>query len=168
MHSRLHPLAGAALWLATAPFLPADDAPAFTPAIREVSPGVFKTWLPGYASVQDNALMWIDSNDAVAGKTHPVISQNLYKLSGGRFTQIGQAWLKHGFCALQGTVCSPCSPGGSCPALYPGCSDPYDAGLNGQQSGLGPKSEVNAFTGFFPYPWMNNGSGSRRSRQFSA
>jgi hypothetical protein len=91
---------------------------------------------------------------------HPVISQNMYRLHSGRFQQIGQAWLKHGFCALQGTVCSPCTPGGDCSALFPGCSDPYDSGLNGQQSGLGPKSEVNAFTGAFPYPWINNGSGS--------
>lgn len=91
---------------------------------------------------------------------HPVISQNLYRLSNGRFQQLGQAWLKHGFCALQGTVCSPCTPGGDCSALFPGCSDPYDASLNGQQSGLGPKSEVNAFTGAFPYPWINQGSGS--------
>jgi hypothetical protein len=128
--------------------------------IAPASPGVFKSWLPGYSTVQDNALMWVDSNDPVAGKTHPVISQNLYKLSNGRFMQIGQAWLKHGFCALQGTVCSTCTSGGNCDYLYPGCSDPYSGSLNGSQSGLGPKSEINAATGVFPYPWVNNGVGS--------
>jgi hypothetical protein len=128
--------------------------------IAAASPGVFKTWLPGYTNVQDNALMWVDSNDPIAGKTHPVISQNMYKLSNGRFTQIGQAWLKHGFCALQGTLCSTCTGGGNCDYLYPGCSDPYDGGLNGSQSGLGPKHEVNAATGVFPYPFINGGSGA--------
>jgi len=128
--------------------------------IAPASPGVFKSWLPGFGSVQDNALMWIDSNDPVAGKTHPVISQNLYKLSNGRFMQIGQSWLKHGFCALQGNLCSTCTPGGNCDYLYPGCSDPYSGSLNGSQSGLGPKSEVNAVTGNFAYPWINDGVGA--------
>src|SRR6185369_12240896 len=93
---------------------------------------------------------------------HPVISQNLYRLMNGRYEQIGQAWLKHGFCALQGTVCSSgCMPSPlGCGALGVLCSDPYSSGLNGQQGGLGPKSEVNASTGAFPYPWVNNGSGS--------
>ena len=100
----------------------------------------------------DTPLTWV-ANSSV----HPVISQNMYRLVNGRFEQIGQAWLKHGFCALQGTVCSSCTPGGDCSALFPGCSDPYSASLNGQQSGLGPKSEVNAATGAFPYPWVNNG-----------
>ncbi|MBX3403985.1 MAG: hypothetical protein KF699_11305 [Phycisphaeraceae bacterium] len=100
-------------------------------------------------------LSWISNTN-----NHPVISQNIYRLSNGRFQQIGQAWLKHGFCALQGNVCSTCTPGGTCAALFPGCSDPYSSGLNGDQGGLGPKSEVNAFTGAFPYPWVNNGSGS--------
>ena len=103
----------------------------------------------------DTPLTWIANTTQ-----HPVISQNMYRLHQGRFTQLGQAWLKHGFCALQGTVCSPCTPGGNCNALFPGCSDPYDSGLNGSQSGLGPKSEVNAFTGAFLYPWVNNGTGS--------
>jgi hypothetical protein len=102
----------------------------------------------------DDPLTWISDNNQ-----HPVISQNMYRLLDGRFEQIGQAWLKHGFCALQGPVCSACTPGGSCPALFPGCSDPYSGGLNGSQGGLGPKSEVNAATGYFPYPWINNGSG---------
>lgn len=107
-------------------------------------------------------LTWIDCgnpNDPQC-RTHPVISQNMYRLVNGRFEQIGQGWLKHGFCALQGTVCGACTPGGNCDALFPGCSDPYSAGLNGSQSGLGPKSEVNAATGVYPYPWINNGSGS--------
>jgi hypothetical protein len=100
-------------------------------------------------------LTWISGNNQ-----HPVISQNMYRLLNGRFEQIGQAWLKHGFCALQGTLCSACTPGGSCPALYPGCSDPYSGGLNGSQGGLGPKSEVNAANGFFPYPWNLAGTGN--------
>ncbi|QQS08443.1 MAG: hypothetical protein IPK69_10645 [Phycisphaerales bacterium] len=100
-------------------------------------------------------LQWIASNNR-----HPVIGQNLYKLSNGRFTQIGQSWLKHGFTALQGTVCSTsCTPnpgGGSGLGLL--CSDPYGSSLNGGQSRLGPKSEVNAATGFYPYPFINQGT----------
>lgn len=131
--------------------------------LAPASPGVFKTWLSGYGSVQDNALMWVDpadSSDPVARKTAPVISQNLYKLSNGRFSQIGQSWLKHGFCALQGTICSSCTGGGNCNYLYPGCSDPYSGSLNGTQSGLGPKHEVNAATGNYLAPWVNNGVGA--------
>ncbi len=112
-------------------------------------------WAVGTTSCNlgDTPLTWIETNNQ-----HPVISQNIYRLANGRFEQIGQAWLKHGFCALQGTVCSPCTPGGSCPALFPGCSDPYSAGLNGSQGGLGPKFEVNAATGVFPYPFTGDGT----------
>ncbi len=92
-------------------------------------------------------LTWIDEGTS---NQYPVISQNMYRLVNGRFEQLGQAWLKHGFCALQGTVCSSCTPGGSCDALYPGCSDPYGSGLNGSQGGLGPKHVVNPATGYFP------------------
>ncbi len=82
---------------------------------------------------------------------HPVIGQNMYRLKDGRFQQIGQSWLKHGFCALQQNICSPpnCSPvcGGCCAQLGVGCSDPYSANRNGQFSNLGPKSEINAHLG---------------------
>jgi len=105
-------------------------------------------------NIGDQPLLWISSTNQ-----HPVISGNMYRLLNGRFEQIGQSWLKHGFTALQGTVCDTCSgqwPNGS--RLGVGCSDPYSSGLNGSQGGLGPKSEVNASTGNFPYPWVNRGS----------
>lgn len=64
------------------------------------------------------------------------------------------SWVKHGFCALQGDLCGTCTPAGSgCPAaLGVGCSDPYSSGLNGSQNYLGPRSQINATTGSFPYP----------------
>ncbi|HEX4824348.1 MAG TPA: hypothetical protein VFV19_08550 [Candidatus Polarisedimenticolaceae bacterium] len=93
-------------------------------------------------------LNWI-SNTA----EHPVIGQNMFRLKDGRFEQIGQSWLKHGFTALQQGACfSDCNaaPNGSHLGVH--CSDPYDSGLNGTQTRLGPKDDVNAFTGVYLYP----------------
>ncbi|MFM8874119.1 MAG: hypothetical protein ACKOJI_12375, partial [Phycisphaerales bacterium] len=81
---------------------------------------------------------------------HPFIPQNMYRLKGGRLEQIGMGWGKHGFTALQGTVCGTCTASSSGSYLGIGCSDPYSSGLNGSQSGLGCRSEVNASTGVFP------------------
>lgn len=86
---------------------------------------------------------------------HPVIAQNMYRLKNGRFEQIGLAWLKHGFCAADScfNACgSPCEPNGSCDFLGTHATDTYDAFLNADQTNLGPRSEVNAWTGFYPYP----------------
>ncbi|OUU24542.1 MAG: hypothetical protein CBC13_03350 [Planctomycetia bacterium TMED53] len=101
-------------------------------------------------NIGDANLDWIDNNNR-----HPVIAQDMFKLHEGRFTQIGSSWLKHGFCALQiSGLCTGCGGGGGCLSfLTPGCSDPYSAGLNGSQGNLGPRSQVNAFTGFFPFPY---------------
>lgn len=101
-------------------------------------------------NIGDTQLEWIAGNNQ-----HPVIPQNMYRVRGGRIEQIGMSWIKHGFCALQQTLCGPCQPAGAgCPSLLGiGCSDPYSAGLNGDQGGLGPRSLVNAASGFFPYPY---------------
>src|SRR5262245_38330277 len=86
---------------------------------------------------------------------HPLIAQNLFRLKDGRFEQIGQSWLKHASAALQGSVCSSsCQPADGS-HLGVNCSDPYGSGLNGGQTRLGPKGEVNAFTGVYPYPATN-------------
>lgn len=98
-------------------------------------------------------LLWVASTNQ-----HPVIGQNMFRLQRfangvSRFEQIGQSWLKHGFTALTQNLCNTCSGvGGS--VLGVGCSDPYSSGLNGQQSNLGPKSEVNASNGNYPYPYV--------------
>ncbi|MBL9140501.1 MAG: hypothetical protein JNK53_01425, partial [Phycisphaerae bacterium] len=103
-------------------------------------------------------LYWYDYDPDGAGPItsadHPVIPQNAYKVRNGRITQIGMSWIKHGFCALQESLCPPCTPfpGGCADQLGVGCSDPYSSGLNGSQGGLGPRSQVNASTGAFPFP----------------
>ncbi|MBI1851820.1 MAG: hypothetical protein HYR85_15890 [Planctomycetes bacterium] len=86
---------------------------------------------------------------------HPVIGGNLYRLMNGRFEQIGQSWLKHGFYALSLNLCyTDCQPTNGA-HLGVHCSDPYSASLNGTQSNLGPKNQVNPSTGFFVYPPAN-------------
>jgi hypothetical protein len=112
-------------------------------------------------NIGDQPLEWEDQpQPGFTGNIYPVISGNVYRLRDGRFQQLGQQWLKHGFCALNGNVCSSCpqqsNPG--CRYLMPGCSDPYSASLNGSQGGLGPKYEVNPSTGFFPVNWTAIGS----------
>ena len=87
---------------------------------------------------------------------HPVIGQNLYRLKDGRIEQLGQSWLKHAFTTVNSGICGICPPGGTGNHLSPGCSDPYGAGLNGDRGRLGPRYQVNATTGVFPYPYDNS------------
>ena len=101
---------------------------------------------------------------ALPNTDHPVIPQNLYRMSGGatnddRFEQVGQSWLKHAFTALQGNTCGfGCTPAANGTHLGVGCSDPYGASLNASQSGLGSRAWVNPFTGVYPST-ANNHSG---------
>jgi len=95
---------------------------------------------------------------ALPNSDHPVVPQNLYRMSGGadnaeRFEQVGQSWLKHTFYALEDDDCSlGCNTNGCTTGshLCPGCSDPYTAGLNGDQYSIGSRAWVNPFTGNFP------------------
>ena len=86
----------------------------------------------------------------------PLIGQNAYRLMDGRFEQIGMSWLKHSFCALSEGGCGDCQPTG-CETLGIGCADTYGAGLNTNPGG--PRSDVNAFTGEYPYPFNVSSSG---------
>ena len=102
-------------------------------------------------------LLWI-AND----NRHPVIGGNLYKYSAptvagtyGKFEQIAQSWLKHGFFALSQTLCCANCVATNGSVLGIGCSDPYTAARNGSEGSLGPRRQVNASTGVFTYPPAN-------------
>lgn len=117
-------------------------------------------------------LKWCNSTNCGSGLNnteHPVIGQNMYRLKNGRFEQIGASWLKHGFTSLNQTSAAcqgidpstgqptPCTnPSGNGRFLFPGCTDPYSANLNGSVP-AGRRSVVNPTTGVFPYP--NDGTG---------
>jgi hypothetical protein len=117
-------------------------------------------------NIGDAIAIWIDSTattDPNRNK-HPVIGTQMYRLYGGRFEQIGMSWLKHGFCAADapnctnlarpGTVNPTYQPNSSCDWLGLYATDTYSASLNGSQTNCGPRSEVNASTGVFPYPYV--------------
>jgi len=92
-----------------------------------------------------------------ATNQHPVVAQNLFRLKGGRFEQIGQSWVLHTFFALANNFCSTqCLPATGT-HLGVNCSDDNTAGIQGGQSRLGPKSEVNAFNGVFAMPFGTEG-----------
>lgn len=108
------------------------------------------TWYDSFSvgttscNVGDQDLTWQPSS----GVVHPVISQNFFRLKDGRFEQIGQSWLKHGFLALSQDACGcGCPVAGDGSALKVGCSDPYGPTLNNGQSSLKPKWKVNPTLG---------------------
>lgn len=85
---------------------------------------------------------------------HPVIPQNLYRMSGGatndeRFEHIGQSNVKHAFTALTNNICGLGCNGVGGSNLGSGCSDPYGASLNAGPN-LGSRAWINPFTGAYP------------------
>ena len=91
---------------------------------------------------------------ALPDNDHPVIPQNLYRMSGGptnddRFEQIGQSSVKHAFTALTQNICGFGCNGVGGSHLGSGCSDPYSAGLNAGPS-LGSRAWINPFSGAYP------------------
>jgi len=95
---------------------------------------------------------------------HPVIGQNMFRLKDGRFEQIGQSWLKHGFCAVNETeaFCGPCNST-PCSTLGIGCADTYWATLNDGQGGQS-KVNVNATTGVHVHGGSPTGNSAIRGR----
>jgi len=91
----------------------------------------------------------------------PVIAQNAYRIKDGRFEQIGAAWLKHSFCAVSEPGCGDCQAT-PCATLGIGCADTYWAGLNADA--IAPRSAINAFTGYYDYPFSIAPSGPSSMR----
>ncbi len=100
-----------------------------------------------YGSVN---IPWFEPMD----ERHPKICLNVYRVYQGRFEHIGVGWLKHGFWATNSGGCGSCQNPGTITLLGPGCSDTYGPGNNGDRFWLGPRNEVNPFTG----KWTCTGS----------
>jgi hypothetical protein len=88
----------------------------------------------------------------VSDGRHPFAVVNLYRIEAGRFEQIGGSWVKHGQGAAQHNACGlGCDPYPDSTHLGVGCSDTYSAFYNTQRRLLGPRSEVQPWTGQFTY-----------------
>ncbi|MBL8061006.1 MAG: hypothetical protein JNK63_09865 [Chthonomonas sp.] len=107
---------------------------------------------------------WLSTSQAAnVNHMHPTIGLNVFrKLSTGELEQIGEGDLKHAFTALQNPTCSTGCQSLSGTALGVGCSDPYWNSLNYSQPSLGPKIEVNPYTGI----WNKAGSSFPRAGNY--
>jgi len=110
------------------------------------------SWGVTFCNLGDEAGVFMANDDQ-----HPVHAQNMYRLLDGRFEQIGLSWLPHAFFALSQNQCGcGCTAmGGS--TLGEGCSSPESASISGYQPNMGPRSEVNAHTGAFAFPFSYRG-----------
>lgn len=86
---------------------------------------------------------------------HPLIHMAIYRLMNGRFEQIGVSWMKHGFFALSNPGCTgPCMNPSDGSYLAVSCNDTYGVSNNQDRNYLGPREEVNPYTG----TWTCSGS----------
>ncbi len=100
-------------------------------------------------NIGDTNLTW--------GSTSPLLAMNAYRLYDGRLMQIGMSWVKNGTVAAANDGCGvPCN-GQNGSVLGAGCRDVYSSGFNGIQGILGPRSQVNPFTGAYPGPSGGDG-----------
>ncbi len=93
--------------------------------------------------------------EAPMDEDHPIIMMQFYRINGdGQLDQIGTSWGKHGFYALSSNECGYGCSGTDGTALGVGCSDTYGTGNNGDRYWLGPRDEINPYTG----TWTCTGS----------
>ncbi|MGE4632607.1 MAG: proprotein convertase P-domain-containing protein, partial [Planctomycetota bacterium] len=97
----------------------------------------------------DEPLDWHGNPDP----RHPFMVFNLYRVSADRIVQVGSSWAKHA--PGPATTATACGLGCTVPTdpytLGIGCSDIYSAGYNGTQSILGPRSEIDPWSGSYDY-----------------
>ena len=111
--------------------------------------GTYPNGLSGIAmattacNVGDTDVPWLSPMQ----EAHPLIHMALYRLLNGRLEQIGVSWIKHGFFATSDNDCAHCRGQSKTGALEPNCSDTYGVSNNSDRYMLGPRSEINPYTG---------------------
>jgi len=93
---------------------------------------------------------WLDYFAATA--RHPVFTMNLHRIENGRFRQLGMGWAVHRYLALSSPVCSTACEPTSGTHLGVACSTTDSSSINGAQFRAGPRSEIDASDGSFPFP----------------
>jgi hypothetical protein len=80
-------------------------------------------------------------------ETHPFIGLVLFREYNGSLEMIGQNYMKHGFFALSNSQCTPCQNPSGGSFLGVGCSDTYGFFNNASAFYLGPRDEVDPYSG---------------------
>lgn len=103
-------------------------------------------------NIGDDELAWIDGTNQ-----HPLVSQTLYRLAQGQLQQIGIGFAHYPTPPLAGNACGlGCTPAGFS-ALGAGCSSTSSSVIHGEQGSMVPRTEIEPFSGFFPFPFTSIG-----------
>ena len=99
-------------------------------------------------NIGDTEATWIDGTNQ-----NPLVSQTLYRLADGQLHQLGIGFAHYATPPLASDACDiGCTPAGF-NALGAGCSTTSASLIHGLQGTLVPRTEINPFTGFYPYPF---------------
>ena len=103
-------------------------------------------------NVGDIPLPWDSSIEE-----HPLVSQTIYRLADGQLEQLGIGFVRHTTIPLSGNACGlGCTPTGF-DALGVGCSDTSSSAIHGSQPRLGPRTEVDPYSGNYQFPFTSLG-----------
>jgi len=90
-------------------------------------------------------------HDPYNNDQHPFLNWAIYREVDGRFEQLGVSGVKHAFLTINSNCTINCNDSH---ILWLGCEDVYGVGNNDSSFALGPRAEIEAYTGV----WENCGS----------
>ncbi|MEZ4651693.1 MAG: FlgD immunoglobulin-like domain containing protein [Candidatus Eisenbacteria bacterium] len=84
---------------------------------------------------------------APMSEDHPTVVMQLYRMSDGRFEQVGVSAARHEYFALSNSACETCQTQSNGTFLGVGCSTTSGVGINADRNLLGPRGEIDPFSG---------------------